>query len=89
MNEIKCVKPDSLGLTSGLDHSEGLFPTPVPQMHLIVGGNEQQLSRGVKSKRCDCGVTLCKPALTATLEHKNDLYFGAKLSCSGKSTEKY
>ena len=42
------IPPDSLGVAGGLDHSEGLRSTPVPEVELVVGGDEEQLGGGVE-----------------------------------------
>lgn len=42
--------PDSLRVTARLDHGEGLRSAPVPEVELVVGGDEEQLSRRVESQ---------------------------------------
>lgn len=59
--------PHSLRLAARLDHGEGLWPAPVPEVQLVVGGDEQQLGSGVEGQRGDGHVALCKPALAAAL----------------------
>lgn len=62
--------PDSLCVAARLDHGEGLRATPVPEVQLIVGGNQEELSGRVKGQRGDGDVALREPALTPALEQQ-------------------
>lgn len=60
--------PDPLHFTGRFHHCKRLPTTPVPEMYLIGSSNQQELSRRMKSKRCNGIVAICEPALTSTLE---------------------
>lgn len=60
--------PDPLHFTGCFHHCKRLPTTPVPEMYLIGSGNQQELSRRMKSKRCNGIVAICEPALASTLE---------------------
>lgn len=60
--------PHSLRVAAGLHHSERFRTAPVPEVQLVVGGDEEQLSGRVEGQRGDGHVALCKPTLTAALQ---------------------
>lgn len=62
--------PDSFCIAACLDHSKGFWATPVPEVKLIVGGDQEELSSRVEGQRCDGNIALCKPTLTTTLKEK-------------------
>lgn len=63
--------PDSFCIAARLDHSKGLWATPVPEVKLVVGGDQEELSSWVEGQGCDGNIALCKPTLTTTLKEKN------------------
>lgn len=67
--------PDSLGITASLDDSEGLRPAPIPEVELIVGGDQKELSSRVEGQGGNGNIALCKPTLTATLQTEQALHF--------------
>lgn len=73
--------PDPLHFTGCFHHCKRLPTTPVPEMYLIGSGNQQELSRRMKSKRCNGIVAICEPALASTLERgvKNHKQFYHKV----------
>lgn len=60
--------PDSLRVTARLDHGEGLRAAPVPEVELIVGGDQEELRSRVKGQGCDGNIALCKPTLATALQ---------------------
>lgn len=60
-------QPHSLRFAARFNYGKRLRPAPVPEVQLVVGGDEEELSRGVEGQRGDGHVALCEPALTATL----------------------
>ena len=60
--------PDSLRVAARLDHGEGLRAAPVPEVQLVVGGNQQELSSRVKGQRGDGDIALREPALAPALQ---------------------
>lgn len=63
--------PDPFHFTSRFHHCKRLPTTPVPEMYLIGSCNQQELSRRMKSKRCNRIVAICEPALTSTLSEES------------------
>lgn len=63
--------PDPLHFTSCFHHCKRLPTTPVPEVYLIGSCNQQELSRRMKSKRCNGIVAICEPALTSTLSEES------------------
>lgn len=65
--------PDSLCVAACFDHSEGLWSAPVPEVELVVGGNQQELSSWMEGQGGNGDIALSKPALTTTLQRKHSL----------------
>ena len=65
--------PNSLCLAARLHHGEGLRPAPVPEVELVVGGDQEELSGRVEGQRGDGNITLCEPTLTAALQKEHRL----------------
>lgn len=59
--------PHSLCVAARLHDSKRFWTAPVPEVQLVVGGNEEQLSGRVEGQRGDGHVALCKPTLTPAL----------------------
>lgn len=64
--------PNSLRVAARLDHGEGLRAAPVPEVELVIGRDEKELSSGVEGQRCDGNVALRKPTLAAALQKQSD-----------------
>lgn len=61
--------PHSLRVAARFHHGEGLGAAPVPEVELIVGGDQEQLSSWVEGQGGDGDVALGKPALTPALQN--------------------
>lgn len=68
--------PHSLCVAARLDHSEGLWSAPVPEVELIVSGDQKELRSRVKGQGGNGNIALCKPTLTTTLQKKKNSYVG-------------
>lgn len=64
----KSHPPDSLRVAARLDHGEGLRSAPVPEVQLVVGGDQEELGSRVEGQGGDGNIALCEPTLTAALQ---------------------